>query len=101
MRSPTRARVTRRLAILAAAAVSAAIVLVNPLSARADTSVVTPTAITTTAGSTGSGQTVANLAVRDLSGTTDTWNKYVEFTGQYSGYLTYAVPSSIAASSIS
>ena len=58
-----------------------------------------PTAITTSAGSTG-GQPVANLGVMDLSGTTDGWNRYVEFMGQYNGYLSYAVPASIPASSI-
>jgi hypothetical protein len=101
MRIPRRARISRGAAGAAAATIAAAaLILTNPLAARADTSTVTPTAITTTSGSTGSGQSAANLAVQDLSGTTDTWSKYVEFSGQYSGYLTYAVPTTIAPSSI-
>lgn len=102
MRPKARARLTRRVIVGGTAVVAAAaLTLANPLAARADTSIVTPTAITTSSGSTGSGQTVANLAVQDLSGTTDNWDKYVEFGGQYAGYLTYAVPTTISPSSIS
>lgn len=79
---------------------AAALTLFNPLDASAETTTVTPTAITTTAGSTGSGQSVAELAAMDLSGTTDNWNKYVEFSGRYSGYLTFTVPNGASWSAI-
>ena len=56
--------------------------------------------MTTSAGATGGGQTVSALAAKDLTGTQDVWSKYVEFTGAYSGYRTYTVPSSVPASTV-
>jgi hypothetical protein len=101
MRAFRRALPTRRLVIGGAATTAvAALILVSPLDARAGTSTLTPTAITTNEGSIGSGQSASNLAVKDLSGSSDRWNRYVEFIGQYSGFLTFAVPSSVPASSI-
>jgi hypothetical protein len=75
--------------------------LVNPLAATAATTVLTPSSITTSSGTTGSGERVGNLAEKDLTGSTDGWNKYVEFAGRYSGYLAYSVPDNIAVTSIS
>ncbi len=43
---------------------------------------------------------MTNLAVRDQSGTADIWSRYVEFSGTYSGYLTYTLPGGLAASAI-
>ena len=83
-----------------AAVVMVAVLLGDPIIARAETAAVVPTAITTASGSTGGNQRVSNLAVQDLSGTTDNWNKYVEFGGQYSGYLSYSVPAGISPASI-
>lgn len=83
-----------RLAALGAALLTAA-GLVNAAPALAATTTLAPASITTSAGSIGSGQTVANLAVRDQSGTQDTWNKYVEFIGAYDGYRSYALPGSV------
>ncbi|MFJ2158090.1 endo alpha-1,4 polygalactosaminidase [Streptomyces sp. NPDC087856] len=72
--------------------------------AGAATSTLTPTSLTTTAGTTG-GQDVSTLATQDLSGTTDNSDNYVELQGHtastaYAGYLTYTVPSSITPSSV-
>jgi putative ABC transport system ATP-binding protein len=74
---------------------SAAATLTSPPAAT-----LTPIAITTISGSTGSGQPVSNLAVKDLSGTTDGRDRYFEFIDQYAGYLTYEVPATVSASSI-
>jgi len=60
--------------------------------------VLSPTAYTTTSGGDG-GQPVTNLHVQDQSGTQNNWNKYVEFTtpggSRYRGYRTYVLPSEI------
>ena len=90
--SATSAR--RGLAALGTAALTAvALMTAAPVSAADDT--LAPQSLTTTAGSIGSGQTVANLVVRDQSGTQDGWNKYVEFSGKYRGTRDYALPSSV------
>jgi len=88
-----------RLISLGAAALTAAgLLTAAPASAGDDT--LAPQSLATTAGSIGSGQTVANLAVRDQSGTQDGWNKYVEFIGQYAGYRNYTLPSNVAPASV-
>jgi hypothetical protein len=64
---------------------------------------VLPAGYTTTAGGDG-GQPVANMHVRDQSGTQDNWNKYVEFTtpgSAYTGYRSYSLPATIAPSAVS
>lgn len=77
-------------AVVLAAAVGG-IVALSP-GATASTSIVTPTQLTTVQGRTGRGQPVGNLAKADLSGTTDDWDRYVEFSRRYSGYLTFVAP---------
>jgi hypothetical protein len=62
--------------------------------------ILTPVSLTTTAGFIGAGQSVLSLAVRDLAGTTDDWDRYVEFSRRYVGYLTYLVPARVAPASI-
>ncbi|MBV1856338.1 endo alpha-1,4 polygalactosaminidase [Catellatospora tritici] len=79
---------------------AAAGVALNPSPASAATSVLTPSSLTTSAGTVGGGQPVTNLNVQDQSGTQDTWSKYVEFGGAYSGQLTYAVPGGVSASAV-
>lgn len=74
-----------------------AIVGVYP--AGAATSTLKATSLTTTVGSTG-GQPVSVLGVRDQSGTTNTWSKYIEFNGRYEGYATFPVPASITPASV-
>jgi hypothetical protein len=69
-------------------------------SASAATNTLAPTSLTTATGSIGSGQTVANLAVKDQSSTQDDWNKYVEFIGSYAGHRTYSLPSSVTPGSV-
>jgi hypothetical protein len=49
---------------------------------------------------TGTGQSVSNLAVSEMSGASDDWDKYVEFLGGYSGYLTYRLPGDVPSSSV-
>ncbi len=86
-------------AVVVAAATFA---VVNPsLAANTSPSTLFPSAITTTTGHAGSGERVANLAKLDESGTASNWNKYVEFSGHYAGYLSYSVPATVAASSVS
>jgi hypothetical protein len=58
------------------------------------------TSITTTAGSIGDGESVLNLGEQDLSGTTDNWYRYVEFSRRYQGYLIYPLPAAVAATSV-
>jgi hypothetical protein len=62
-----------------------------------------PTAYVTSSGASG-GQSVANLAVQDQSGSQNNWNTYVEFntpnTSRYIGYRKYTVPTSVTISSI-
>ena len=89
----------RRLIALGAAALTAA-ALLNATPAFAATTALAPASLTTSAGSTGGGQTVANLAVKDQSGTQNGWGKYVEFSGKYTGYRSYTLPASVNPSSV-
>ena len=61
----------------------------------------TGTNLTVSAGSVGSGQTVAALAVRDQSGSQDAWSKYVEFSPSTSAVVSYALPAGVTAASLS
>ncbi len=56
--------------------------------------------LTVQRGSIGAGQTESGLATRDLSGTADSWNQYVEFFPSTRAVCTYTLPSSITASSV-
>ncbi|HEX4489497.1 MAG TPA: kelch repeat-containing protein [Terriglobales bacterium] len=62
-----------------------------------------PTSYITTLGSSG-GQSVSALGVQDQSGSTDTWNKYVEFDPKsgstYVGYQTFTLPTTVTPASI-
>jgi N-terminal glycosyl-hydrolase-114-associated domain len=68
--------------------------------AKTTTTTLTPISITTTSGHIGDGQSVSNLRVRDLSGTVDAWDRYVEFSSGYAGYLTVKVPATVAPSAV-
>lgn len=69
--------------------------LFTAASATAASETISPESLTTTAGSIGSGQGVANLVAKDQSGSQDDWNKYVEVMGAYSGYRTYSLPAAV------
>ena len=101
---PRRPGLLRSAAIGVAATTILAGILVGAAPAMAATSVLSPTGLTTTAGVVGSGQTYSALAVKDQTGTQDTWARYVELSpsgsAAYSGYRTYALPSSVAPSSV-
>jgi hypothetical protein len=56
--------------------------------------------LTVTRGSIGSGQTAPNLATRQLTGTQDVWNDYVEFSPNASATCTYALPVGTLASDV-
>ncbi|MGV8969806.1 MAG: endo alpha-1,4 polygalactosaminidase [Microbacteriaceae bacterium] len=103
MTQHTRARGRRSLAGLLAIGIVTAVAIVGASPASAATATIAPSSIVSTKGSIASGQSVSNLAVKDQSGTTDTFSKYVEFdtisTG-YAGYRQYAVPGSVAPSSV-
>jgi hypothetical protein len=86
-------------ALAVAALVAAALSVAAPAEA-ATTTLAPASALTTTSGTVGSGQTGANLVVKDQSGTQDDWNKYVEFKTNYAGYRTYTLPSSVAPANV-
>ncbi|MGA8309619.1 MAG: hypothetical protein WB755_06290, partial [Terriglobales bacterium] len=59
-----------------------------------------PLSYVTTAGTT-SGQPVASsIDLLDESGTSNIWNKYVEFQGKYAGYQVFNLPVGIAPSAV-
>lgn len=76
----------------------AALLTSTPATAASDT--LSPVSLTTTAGSIGSGQTVANLVAKDQSGSQDDWGRYVEFIGAYAGYRTYELPAGVDAADV-
>lgn len=90
------------IATVATVAIASAFLVATPASAAAIS--LAPSAITTTAGTTGSGQSFANLATQDQSGVQDSWGKYVEFSPAaskpYNGYRTFSLPSSVSPSSV-
>ena len=101
---PRRSGLLRSAAIGVALTTIVAGVLVGASPAMAATTVLAPTGLTTTAGVVGSGQSYSALAVKDQTGTQDTWAKYVELSpsgsAAYSGYRTYALPSSVTPASV-
>ncbi|HXJ20573.1 MAG TPA: hypothetical protein VMT03_10095 [Polyangia bacterium] len=60
----------------------------------------TCSSLSVTAGQIGDGQTAANLATAQLSGTTDTWDDYVELSPSSQIVCSYPLPSSISAGSV-
>ena len=103
MTQQTKLRGQRTLAGLLAIGIVTAVAVVGASPVNAATTTLTPTSLVSTKGSIAAGQSVSNLAVKDQSGTADTFSKYVEFdttsTG-YAGYRQYSVPSSTAPSSV-
>jgi cysteinyl-tRNA synthetase len=61
----------------------------------------TCTTLTFTAGHGGGGQTAANLATAQLTGTKDVWNDYVEFSSGSDATCTFALPAGTPASAVS
>jgi Glycoside-hydrolase family GH114/N-terminal glycosyl-hydrolase-114-associated domain/Fibronectin type III domain len=88
---------------LLAVGIAAGFGIVGTGAANAATTTISPSTLVSTKGSVATGQTVANLAVKDQSGTADTFSKYVEFdstaTG-YAGYRQYSLPPSLAPSTV-
>jgi hypothetical protein len=58
------------------------------------------TTLTVVAGSIGAGQTAANLATAQLTGTTDVWDDYVELSPASQIVCNYNLPSGVSASSV-
>lgn len=99
--SPTRRRRGPRSALAVAGVAALAVAsLLAATSATAATTALSSVSLTTTAGNIGSGHTVANLAIKDQTGTQDSWSKYVEFIGAYSGYRVYALPAALSPDSV-
>ena len=96
-------RPRRTVAGLVTLALAGASIFLATPSAYAATTVIAPSSMASTKGSVVSGGVVGNLAVKDQTGTQDTFSKYVEFntvsTG-YAGYRQYQVPTSTAPSSV-
>lgn len=74
-----------------------------PTRTQAASVVLVPSSYTTTNGSDG-GQPVANLQVKDQSGSQNNWNKYIEFltpgSASYAGYRSYTVPNTVSPASV-
>ncbi|RYZ96507.1 MAG: DUF1565 domain-containing protein, partial [Moraxellaceae bacterium] len=73
-------------------------------SSQAATNTLVPTSYTTTTGTSGGQAVATSIAIQDLSGTTDSWNKYVEFgpngSQKYDGFQSFALPTSITPASV-
>ena len=73
-------------------------------STQAATNTLVPTSYTTTSGTSGGQAVATSIAIQDLSGSTDSWNKYVEFgpngSQKYDGYQSFTLPTSIAPASV-
>jgi parallel beta-helix repeat protein len=82
----------------------ASILACGASSVCADTNTLLPTSYTTLSGSSGGQPVATSIAILDLSGSTDSWNKYVEFGPQssqkYDGYQSFTLPTSIAPGSV-
>ena len=92
-------------ALVAMAGASALVALTTQAQAASTVTTLTPHRLTTTAGATG-GQSVKVLGVKELTGSRDAWDRYVEFGGEsagkaYAGYLTYQLPSTVSRGSVS
>jgi hypothetical protein len=59
-----------------------------------------PSSYVTTEGSTGGQAVATSIDLLDESGTANTWSKYVEFDGLYTGYQVFSLPPSISPSSV-
>ena len=74
-------------------------------STQAATSTLVPTSYTTTAGTDGGQAVATSIAIQDLTGSKDSWNKYVEFgpkgSQNYDGYQSFTLPTSISPNSVS
>jgi cysteinyl-tRNA synthetase len=57
--------------------------------------------LSVTAGQIGDGQTASNLATAQLTGTTDTWDDYVELSPASQIVCNYLLPSGITSSAVS
>jgi N-terminal glycosyl-hydrolase-114-associated domain/Galactose oxidase, central domain len=69
-------------------------------SAAGATITLVPSSYVTTQGTTGGQAVASSIDILDESGTQNVWNEYVEFDGSYSGYQIFALPSTIAVSSV-
>ena len=73
-------------------------------STQAASSTLVPTSYTTTAGSDGGQAVATSIAIQDLTGSQDSWSKYVEFgpngSQKYDGYQSFTLPTSITPASI-
>ena len=73
-------------------------------STQAASSTLVPTSYTTTAGTSGGQAVATSIAIQDLTGSQDSWNKYVEFgpngSQKYDGYQSFTLPTSITPASI-
>lgn len=74
-------------------------------STQAATTTLVPTSYTTTAGSDGGQPVASSIAIQDLTGSKDSWNKYVEFgpkgSQKYDGYQSFTLPTSISPNTVS
>jgi N-terminal glycosyl-hydrolase-114-associated domain/Galactose oxidase, central domain/Kelch motif len=59
-----------------------------------------PSSYVTTQGSTGGQAVATSIDLLDESGTSSSWNKYVEFDGLYAGYQVFTLPTSIVPNSV-
>jgi len=89
-------------ALAACSSVPAPVAEDEAIQVTATTVTLAPTSYRTTRGADG-GQPVSNLAVRDQSGTQNTWTKYVEFRTpgtRYIGLRSYTLPAGVNPSTL-
>jgi hypothetical protein len=74
-------------------------------STQAATTTLVPTSYTTTAGTDGGQAVATSIAIQDLTGSKDSWNKYVEFgpkgSQAYVGYQSFTLPTSVSPNTVS
>lgn len=72
--------------------------------AYAAVTTLTPGSYTTLSGSSGGQPVATSIAIQDLTGSKDSWNKYVEFgpngSQKYDGYQSFSLPASVTPASI-
>ena len=88
-------------ASVAGVSTSASFTLTNTaIGGQSTTITLVPSSYVTTQGTTGGQAVASSIDLLDESGTANNWNKYVEFDGLYAGYQIFALPTSIAPSSV-
>lgn len=83
---------------------AASLIACGASSVSAGTDTLVPTSYTTLSGTSGGQAVASSMAILDLSGSIDSWSKYVEFgpksSQKYEGFQSFTLPASVAPGSI-